>query len=95
MTLPIQLTEDVCRFNGGAIEPEYKPPAPYSGPLPTGGPEGAKLYHGSCHCGAVKMALKFQDLDKLSDADEDRVIECNCSSCQRVSRSFYSMPLSA
>lgn len=43
--------------------------------------------HGSCHCGAVKLAVKLKRLetwDTLTDGDEN-VIECNCSICVRVS----------
>lgn len=42
--------------------------------------------HGSCHCGAVKVSLKVKPLETYDIAvDEERIIECNCSICMRVS----------
>lgn len=43
--------------------------------------------HGSCHCGAVRLAVKVKPLetwDTVSNEDES-VVECNCSICVRVS----------
>ncbi len=77
--------------DGKALQPPYKVPA-YDGPEPTGGPADAKVYHGSCHCGAVTLALRFKDLDTLDKTvDTDRIMTCNCSMCQRVSNSVPSL----
>ncbi|KAI0388775.1 glutathione-dependent formaldehyde-activating enzyme [Xylariaceae sp. FL0594] len=69
-------------FDGASLPPVYEAPK-YKGPEPTPtvdvGPD-AKLYTGSCHCGAVTLALKSKPLDK--DYGK-RVTECNCSSCGR------------
>lgn len=44
--------------------------------------------HGSCHCGAVTMALKVKPLEIYDISNEkERIIECNCSICMRVSSS--------
>lgn len=41
--------------------------------------------HGSCHCGAVTIALKSKPLETLDiSKDEERIIDCNCSICVRV-----------
>lgn len=42
--------------------------------------ENAKIYHGSCHCGAVTLALKSAPLDKDYP---DTASECACSICSR------------
>lgn len=70
-------------FDGNALAPPYKPPV-YDGPEPSMEVENGKVYYGSCHCGAVRLALKvkpFETWDTLSD--EESVVECNCSSCVR------------
>ncbi|KAK4112072.1 hypothetical protein N656DRAFT_710317 [Canariomyces notabilis] len=70
----------IFRFNGDTLDPQYVPPA-YSGPEPNpaGFAEG-KTYYGSCHCGAVTATLKVKG---SLDSYEGRIIECNCSLCQR------------
>jgi hypothetical protein len=58
------------------------------------------LYSGSCHCGAVTMALKnrgaaIQEIAPLAEEIGPEVIgECDCSICARVRRSFPSSTLS-
>ncbi|KAI9901625.1 hypothetical protein N3K66_003442 [Trichothecium roseum] len=42
--------------------------------------EGCKLYKGSCHCGAVTVAVTSPPLDETY---KDRIVECNCSICER------------
>ncbi|EOO01487.1 putative glutathione-dependent formaldehyde-activating gfa protein [Phaeoacremonium minimum UCRPA7] len=70
-------------FDGAALDPKYKPPA-YTGPEPSAEIDGAKTYHGSCHCGDVKVAVKVKPLDTWRrEVEEERVIDCNCSICQR------------
>ncbi len=85
--LRAKIAYSIHRFDGGALPPKHEPPV-YTGPEPTGGPAGAKTYHGSCHCGAVKLALRCKPLDTLDtlnfDKVEERVVECNCSICHRV-----------
>ncbi|KAI1850096.1 hypothetical protein JX265_003469 [Neoarthrinium moseri] len=66
-------------FDGGSIPPAYEPPQ-FTGTEPQAELEGGKLFYGSCHCGAVRLALKSPPLDETYD---DRVIECNCSICGR------------
>ncbi|KAI0509352.1 glutathione-dependent formaldehyde-activating enzyme [Xylaria bambusicola] len=64
-------------YDGKAIPPAYEPPK-FTGPLPTGF-DDLQLYTGSCHCGAVTLAMKSQPLDK----DTKGLVECNCSICSR------------
>ncbi|OHW91626.1 glutathione-dependent formaldehyde-activating enzyme [Colletotrichum incanum] len=66
-------------FDGAGWGSKYEPPA-HKGPNPTAEVEGGKLYTGSCHCGAVTVAV----ISKLIDETyEDTIIECNCSICER------------
>ncbi|KAI1481529.1 glutathione-dependent formaldehyde-activating enzyme [Daldinia eschscholtzii] len=58
----------------------YKAPK-FTGPEPKAVIEGAKIYTGSCHCGAVRLALKSKPLDKNST---EPIKECNCSICNRM-----------
>ncbi|KAK4191957.1 Mss4-like protein [Podospora australis] len=71
-------------YDGATGDPKYTPPA-YTGPEPTpaGIPENeGKIYHGSCHCGAVTVAVKTKHpID--SEAYTEPVMECNCSACMR------------
>lgn len=40
--------------------------------------------HGSCHCGAVTLALKSKPLETLDPTvDAERIVDCNCSICVR------------
>lgn len=70
-------------FDGKAIGPAYEPVA-YKGPEPAVN-EGGKIYHGSCHCGAVTLAVKVDKPleDRDITVDEERIVECNCSICMR------------
>ncbi|KAK3398566.1 Mss4-like protein [Sordaria brevicollis] len=71
---------EVKEFDGKSIPPPYHP-TPYDGPEPSAEIENGVVYHGSCHCGAVKLAVKTNGpLDKTY---KERVMECNCSICQR------------
>jgi len=66
--------------NDSALEPTYAPPG-YTGPEPEADIACGKMYTGSCHCGAVTIALKTRG----PLADEEEVIgECDCSICARV-----------
>ncbi|KAH8912192.1 glutathione-dependent formaldehyde-activating enzyme [Coniochaeta sp. PMI_546] len=67
-------------FEGKDYGTPYTPPV-YEGPEPTAEVEGAKLYTGSCHCGAVTACIKTKPLDTTFP---DRIAECNCSNCQRA-----------
>ncbi|ERS99853.1 uncharacterized protein SPSK_09647 [Sporothrix schenckii 1099-18] len=85
-------------FDGAALDPKFEP-VPFTGTEPTGAPQGdgsatPRIYHGSCHCGAVRVALRSQPLDETLDREKqgDRVVECDCSICQRNGcRWFYPM----
>ncbi|KAK0613179.1 glutathione-dependent formaldehyde-activating enzyme [Immersiella caudata] len=66
-------------IDGAAMGAKYQPPT-YSGPEPSASDDNAKMYYGSCHCGAVTLALKTTPLDKEYPGT---VIECNCSICNR------------
>ncbi|KAI0509722.1 glutathione-dependent formaldehyde-activating enzyme [Xylaria bambusicola] len=69
------------KFDGASLlQPPYEPPV-YSGPEPVVMFDGSKLYTGSCHCGAVTLALKNKA--PLNHSSE-KIIECNCSSCVRA-----------
>lgn len=71
-----------CRFDGASLlQPPYEPPE-YPGPEPVVQFDGSKLYTGSCHCGAVTLALKCKALWKHTS---EKIVECDCSSCVRVS----------
>ncbi|KAK3955449.1 Mss4-like protein [Pseudoneurospora amorphoporcata] len=71
---------EVKEFDGKSIGPPYQP-ARFDGPEPTAKVENGAVYHGSCHCGAVKVAVKTKGpLDKTY---QEKVMECNCSICQR------------
>ncbi|KUJ17179.1 uncharacterized protein LY89DRAFT_685108 [Mollisia scopiformis] len=70
---------EVNKYDGCAIAPAYEAPK-YKGPEPTAEIENAKTYTGSCHCGAVTMALKTKE--PLSGGSE-HIQECNCSICAR------------
>jgi hypothetical protein len=50
----------------------------YTGPEPTAEIENGRIYHGSCHCGAVTLAVKSLPLDKDYP---DTALECACSIC--------------
>ncbi|KAH7123343.1 glutathione-dependent formaldehyde-activating enzyme [Dactylonectria estremocensis] len=65
--------------DGAALGAAYEP-LPYSGTLPAAQIEGGKVYTGSCHCGAVQVALTSKPIDS---SFSDTIGECNCSSCER------------
>ncbi|OAA68377.1 glutathione-dependent formaldehyde-activating gfa [Niveomyces insectorum RCEF 264] len=69
-------------FDGAALPPAYKEPA-FTDTEPTGGPIGddpAAVYHGSCHCGAVRLAVRCKPLDQFVPGTEaDMIVDCNCS----------------
>ncbi|RYP78600.1 hypothetical protein DL769_003161 [Monosporascus sp. CRB-8-3] len=58
---------DLGFTDGASLPPAYEPPA-YTGPEPKAEVEGGKLYTGSCHCGAVRVAVKTKPLDKTLTA---------------------------
>ena len=61
--------------------PVYSAPA-FEGDTPAERVEDGKLYTGSCHCGAVRLALHSKPLD---ESFPERIAECDCSVCIRVS----------
>jgi hypothetical protein len=62
-------------------QPLYDPPG-FTGELPKFEGYGLKIYTGSCHCGAVTLAVKTKPFPDVE------VKEDNCSICQRVSLHF-------
>ncbi|KAL7910844.1 Mss4-like protein [Trichoderma velutinum] len=63
---------------GSKVGAEYVPPE-HKGEIPPN-IEGKQLYTGSCHCGAVTVALTSLPLD---ESNPGVVIVCNCSICSR------------
>ncbi|ETS82747.1 hypothetical protein PFICI_04623 [Pestalotiopsis fici W106-1] len=72
-------------MNGGAYGAPYEP-AKFTGTIPEAEVEGSRVYTGGCHCGAVRLAVRSRPLDETYD---DRVIECNCSICGRLTFPKY------
>ncbi|OTB08104.1 hypothetical protein M426DRAFT_19254 [Hypoxylon sp. CI-4A] len=66
-------------IDGRSFGEPFDPPK-WTGPEPTADVEGGKLYTGSCHCGAIKVAFKTKPLDKNSP---EKMAECNCSICMK------------
>ncbi|KAL6696428.1 Mss4-like protein [Trichoderma pleuroticola] len=60
------------------IGAEYLPPE-HKGEIPPNVEDG-QVYTGSCHCGAVTVALSCKPLDESS---EGVIVVCNCSICSR------------
>lgn len=50
---------EIMKYDGKNLPPLYEP-AEYKGPEPTAEIEDAKIYTGSCHCGAITMAMKIK-----------------------------------
>ena len=65
------------RYSGKDRMPEYVSPQPLDHDLAV--PEGKKVYHGSCHCHAVRFAVVHDPLEKSEATD------CNCTLCGGVS----------
>ncbi|KAI1419403.1 glutathione-dependent formaldehyde-activating enzyme [Xylaria sp. FL1777] len=78
---------DTKSFDGFSLPPAYEAPK-FTGPQPAGDTEGLQLYTGSCHCGAVTVALKSQPLNK----DSQGLVECNCSICGRYGATWTYPP---
>ncbi|TQN72077.1 Centromere protein V [Colletotrichum shisoi] len=66
-------------FDGASLGPKYEPPV-HQGPNPTAEVEGGKLQTGSCHCGAVTVAVVSKP---INETYEGQVIECDCRICER------------
>ncbi|OHE90728.1 glutathione-dependent formaldehyde-activating enzyme [Colletotrichum orchidophilum] len=66
-------------YDGLSYGAKYESHA-HKGPEPTAKVEVGKLYTGSCHCGALTVAVVSKPIDETY---EDRIIECNCSICER------------
>ncbi|KAI1298391.1 glutathione-dependent formaldehyde-activating enzyme [Xylaria venustula] len=75
----------LIKFDGASLfQPAYEAPK-FTGKEPTAEIEGGKLYTGSCHCGAITVALKSKPLDEsFTDDIGFGFLECNCSSCARA-----------
>ncbi|KAH8655354.1 Mss4-like protein [Xylariales sp. PMI_506] len=61
--------------NGKAYPSQYESPT-FTGIEPAAELEGGQVYTGSCHCGAVRLAVKSKP---LNENYTDMVIDCNCS----------------
>ncbi|KAI1334981.1 glutathione-dependent formaldehyde-activating enzyme [Xylariaceae sp. FL0016] len=70
---------DISTTDGASLQPAREPPH-FPGPAPSAPVDGGRTYTGSCHCGAVTLALATKPLDSTY---EDRIIECDCSICMR------------
>ncbi|GAP82470.1 putative glutathione-dependent formaldehyde-activating enzyme [Rosellinia necatrix] len=79
---------DLKMFDGSALLPSYEVPK-YTGPQPTKAVEGGELYTGSCHCGAITVAVNST---KPFNKDLEGVVECNCSSCGRYGATWIYEP---
>ncbi|KAM4057893.1 glutathione-dependent formaldehyde-activating enzyme [Hirsutella rhossiliensis] len=77
-------------FDGAAMGNKYVPHE-YKGSLPAA-VAGKQLYTGSCHCGKVRVALMSKPLD---DSYDDRIVECNCSICERNGCRWVYPPVAA
>ncbi|KAH7385017.1 Mss4-like protein [Cadophora sp. MPI-SDFR-AT-0126] len=75
---------EITKMDGAALEPQYIP-HPYTGPEPTAKFENAKVYTGTCHCGAVGMAMKTAG--PLPSSGQP-IEECDCSICSRIGLVF-------
>ncbi|KAL7898064.1 Mss4-like protein [Trichoderma sp. SZMC 28014] len=63
-------------FNSN-LDPQYSPPA-HKGHIPSS-IEGGQLYTGSCHCGALTIAVSCKPLE----SGVERIAECGCDICRR------------
>ncbi|TFB06725.1 hypothetical protein CCMA1212_000433 [Trichoderma ghanense] len=73
----VDLLERKYIFNS-KIGDQYQP-AEHKGGMPPN-IDGGQLYTGSCHCGAITVALSCKPLKEF---DDERVVVCNCRICQR------------
>ncbi|EHA52146.1 hypothetical protein MCOR27_000357 [Pyricularia oryzae] len=65
---------------GKEHKPDYVPPDDSDLPEPKAEIEGeSKIYHGSCHCGDIRVKLKMEPVEKF----KGMIGECNCSLCHR------------
>ncbi|KAI0387683.1 glutathione-dependent formaldehyde-activating enzyme [Hypomontagnella monticulosa] len=71
--------------DGKSFRNPYKIPK-FTGPEPKAVIEGGKLYTGSCHCGAVRVALKSKP---INDKAPELVADCNCSICNKLGVVWY------
>ncbi|CAM1511435.1 Fc.00g089480.m01.CDS01 [Cosmosporella sp. VM-42] len=70
---------DVVKVNAGDANLPYEVPE-FRGPEPKTDADPSKIYYGSCHCGAVTIAVKTHPMD---DKYPGKISECSCSICQR------------
>ncbi|CAG8961953.1 hypothetical protein HYFRA_00013733 [Hymenoscyphus fraxineus] len=76
---------EVRKVDGASYEPKWIPHE-LIGPEPTAEIEDAKMYYGSCHCGATTIALK----NKGGIDSSTEMVECNCTICYKVRPTFFS-----
>ncbi|KAK1759314.1 Mss4-like protein [Echria macrotheca] len=90
---------DVVVHDGVKINPQWIPPI-YSGEEPALEMEGGQIYHGSCRCGDVQIAVKLRHALGVNNAlestsvsgREEQLVECNCSICQRTGSISITLP---
>lgn len=71
-------TLELTPLDGASFGTPYHP-TPYTGPEPPASNlANPTIYHGSCHCGAVTLAIKTEPLNKDYPG---YVLECACSIC--------------
>jgi hypothetical protein len=72
----------IVRHDGAGRSPAYQQPVYAGPPLPlTPHREARKVMTGSCHCGAVTLAVRSPPAHAL------KVSACDCNTCSRVSLS--------
>jgi hypothetical protein len=74
--LTAEYTTYYFRFDGAALPPAYDAPR-CSGPELTT-EEGEEVYRGSCHCGAIALAVRTRPLSEVN------ITECQCTRCAAV-----------
>ncbi|PNP44587.1 hypothetical protein TGAMA5MH_03717 [Trichoderma gamsii] len=65
-------------YDGASKGEPHQNPA-HKGEFPKPG-EGELVYTGSCHCGALTVAMPSKPIDETLE----NVIDCNCSICERI-----------
>ncbi|KAI1327450.1 glutathione-dependent formaldehyde-activating enzyme [Xylariaceae sp. FL0255] len=68
-------------LDGASMSPAYSSPK-FTGPEPQGELADSRIFTGSCHCGAFKVAAKCKSLEDASSGGGP-AYECNCSICRR------------
>ncbi|KAF7294145.1 Glutathione-dependent formaldehyde-activating enzyme [Mycena chlorophos] len=80
-TLSLAPKLEFAQLDGAYVEPPVVSPSPDT-PIP----DGSRVYHGNCHCGAVRYAFIHAG-PALTEARE-----CNCSICSRDAAAWIYPP---